>query len=223
MNIRLYNARILTMENPEITEGEVWVRDERILYVGDGRDAVCRKQEPESIVWDREIDCEGNLLMPGFKDAHTHSGMTLLRSYADDMPLQSWLNEQIFPVEAKLTGEMVGHLTKLAVLEYLTSGITAVFDMYLTPETIADACVETGMRCVQVGGVNNFSQSAEMVEELFQSLNKKHPLLSYRLGFHAEYTCSRELLERIAALAHKYQAPVYAHLSETEPDRKSVV
>lgn len=221
MNIRLYNARILTMENPEITEGEVWVRDERILYVGDGRDAVCRKQEPESIVWDREIDCEGNLLMPGFKDAHTHSGMTLLRSYADDMPLQSWLNEQIFPVEAKLTGEMVGHLTKLAVLEYLTSGITAVFDMYLTPETIADACVETGMRCVQVGGVNNFSQSAEMVEELFQSLNKKHPLLSYRLGFHAEYTCSRELLERIAALAHKYQAPVYAHLSETEPEVES--
>lgn len=220
MNIRLYNARILTMKDQGITEGEVWVRDERILYVGDGTDTddICRKLEQGSIVWDREIDCMGNLLMPGFKDAHTHSGMTLLRSYADDMPLQSWLNEQIFPVEAKLTGEMIGHLTKLAVLEYLTSGITAVFDMYLTPETIADACVEMGMRCVQVGGVNNFSQSVELVEDLFRTLNKKHSLLSYQIGFHAEYTCSRELLERIAALSHQYQAPVYAHLSETESE-----
>ena len=218
MNIRLYNARILTMESREIMEGEVWVRDDRILYVGDGAapDDVFRKLELKSIVWDREIDCERNLLMPGFKNAHTHSGMTLLRSYADDLPLQSWLNEQIFPVEAKLNGEMIYWLTKLAVLEYLTSGITAVFDMYLTPETIADACVDMGMRCVQVGGVNNFSQSAELVEKMFQELNKKHLLLSYQIGFHAEYTCSRELLERISALAHQYKAPVYAHLSETE-------
>lgn len=220
MNIRLYNARILTMESSEITEGEIWVRDERILYVGDGtaQDAVYQKLELQSIIWDREIDCEGNLLMPGFKDAHTHSGMTLLRSYADDMPLQLWLNEQIFPVEAKLNGEMIGHLTKLAVLEYLTSGITAIFDMYLTPETIADACIDMGMRCVQVGAVNNFSQSVELVEEMYQKLNKKHPLSSYLIGFHAEYTSSRELLERIAGLAHRYQAPVYGHLSETEAE-----
>ncbi len=128
------------------------------------------------------------------------------------------MNEQIFPVEAKLNGEMIYWLTKLAVLEYLTSGITAVFDMYLTPETIADACVDMGMRCVQVGGVNNFSQSAELVEKMFQELNKKHLLLSYQIGFHAEYTCSRELLERISALAHQYKAPVYAHLSETESE-----
>lgn len=211
MNIRLYNARILTMESQEIAKGEVWVRDERILYVGDGSatEDVYRKLALKSIIWDREIDCEGNLLMPGFKDAHTHSGMTLLRSYADDMPLQSWLNEQIFPVEAKLNGEMIGHLTKLAVLEYLTSGITAVFDMYLTPDTIADTCVEMGMRCVQVGGLNNFSQSLELMEEMFQKLNKKHPLLSYQLGFHAEYTCSKELLEQVSAMAHRYKAPVF--------------
>lgn len=220
MNIRLYNARILTMESQEIAKGEVWVRDERILYVGDGSatEDVYRKLALKSIIWDREIDCEGNLLMPGFKDAHTHSGMTLLRSYADDMTLQSWLNEQIFPVEAKLDGEMIGHLTKLAVLEYLTSGITAVFEMYLTPETVADACVEMGMRCVQVSALNNFSQSLELMEEMFQKLNKKHPLLSYQLGFHAEYTCSKELLEQVSAMAHRYKAPVFAHLSETESE-----
>ncbi|MCM1145780.1 MAG: amidohydrolase [Blautia sp.] len=217
MNIRFYNARILTMENDTVIEGELWVRGDRILYVGDGQnlDAVYQELELQSILWDREIDCEGNLLMPGFKDAHTHSAMTLLRSYADDLPLQDWLNKQVFPVEAKLDGEMIYQLTKLAVLEYLTSGITAIFDMYLTPKTIAEACVDMGFRCVQVGAVNNFSQSVDMVEEMFQKLNHANPLLSYMLGFHAEYTCSKELLMQIAKLSHRYKAPVYAHISET--------
>lgn len=205
------------MEDDQILEGEIWIQNERILYVGDGSniEEVYKKLKLQSIIWDREIDCEGNLLMPGFKNAHTHSAMTVLRSYADDMPLQDWLNKQIFPVEAKMDGEMIYHLTKLAILEYLTSGITSIFDMYLTPETIADACVDMGMRCVQVGGVNNFSQSVELVEEMYQKLNNQNPLLSYVIGFHAEYTCSKELLQKIAGLAHKYKAPVYAHISET--------
>ncbi|MCH5250193.1 MAG: amidohydrolase [Lachnospiraceae bacterium] len=217
MNIRLHNARILTMKDNKIIQGEIWVRDERIIYVGEGSDTdkVFSRLNLQSIIWDREIDCCGNLLMPGFKDAHTHSGMTVLRSYADDLPLSDWLNKQIFPIEAKLDGEMIYHLTKLAILEYLTSGITAIFDMYLTPETIADACVDMGMRCVQVGAVNNFSQSVELVETMFQKLNNSHNLISYILGFHAEYTCSRELLQDIAGLSHKYKAPVYAHISET--------
>lgn len=222
MNFRFYNARILTMKTAEILTGEVWVSGERILYVGDGKDVdrVYRKLKLQSIIWDREIDCKGNLLMPGFKNAHTHSGMTLLRSYADDLPLQDWLNKQVFPVEAKLDGEMIYHLTRLAVLEYLTSGITSIFDMYLTPETIADACVDMGMRCVQVGAVNNFSQSVEMVEEMYQKLNGGNSLISYMIGFHAEYTCSKELLQQIAGLSHKYKAPVYTHISETASEVK---
>lgn len=222
MNIRFYNAKILTMKTAEILTGEVWVSGERILYIGDGKDVdrVYRKLKLQSIIWDREIDCKGNLLMPGFKNAHTHSGMTLLRSYADDLPLQDWLNKQVFPVEAKLDGEMIYHLTRLAVLEYLTSGITSIFDMYLTPETIADACVDMGMRCVQVGAVNNFSQSVEMVEEMYQKLNQGNSLISYMIGFHAEYTCSKELLQQIAGLSHKYKAPVYTHISETASEVK---
>lgn len=218
MNIRFYNAKILTMEeNREIFEGEVHIQDEKILYVGENQDGAGSKMAGGQ-VWDREIDCKGNLLMPGFKDAHTHSGMTLLRSYADDLPLNEWLNNRIFPVEAKMTAEDIYELSKLAILEYLTSGITGVFDMYLTPDSIADAFDEMGMRCVQVGGVNNFSQSVEMLEEMYQKLNTKSPLQSYILGFHAEYTCSRELLEQIAALAHRYKAPVFTHLAETESE-----
>ncbi len=220
MNIRFYNARILTMKDTQNLEGELWVQDQKILYVGDGSDVDTVYQELalESIAWDREIDCEGNLLMPGFKDAHTHSGMPLLRSYADDLPLADWLNQQVVPIEANMDGEMIYHLTKLAVLEYLTSGITAIFDMYLTPETIARACVDMGMRCVQVSGQNNFSQSLELTEQMYQKLNHDDPLLSYFIGFHAEYTCSRELLESVAALAHKYHAPVFTHLAETRAE-----
>ena len=215
----------MTMATDQLTEGELWVKDGKILYVGDGSDTdgvfAGGSVDKEALRWDREIDCEGNLLMPGFKNAHTHSGMTLLRSYADDLPLQDWLFQQVFPVEAKMDGEMIYHLTKLAVLEYLTSGITAIFDMYLTPETTAKACVEMGMRCVQVSGTSgqtDFEPSLELLEQRYQALNHEDPLLSYFIGFHAEYTCSRELMERVAQIAHKYKAPVYTHLAETKSE-----
>ena len=154
--------------------------------------------------------------MPGFKNAHTHSAMTFLRSYADDVPLHIWLNEKIFPMEAKLTADDFYELTRLAVLEYLTSGVTAIFDMYLTPDSIAQACLDTGMRCVLIGGINNFTFTPEEIEQYYLKWNEKDSLISYKLGFHAEYTCTRELLEQVAALAHKYKAPVYAHIAETE-------
>lgn len=212
MKIRFYNARILTMKKGNVIDfGEIWVEDDKICYVGESVSSNSKE-------WDREIDCMGNLLMPGFKNAHTHSAMTLLRSYADDMPLGDWLNKQVFPVEAKLDGEMIYELTKLAILEYLTSGVTAIFDMYLTPDTVANACVDMGMRCVQVGNINNFSSSIENIETMYNELNHSNPLLSYFIGCHAEYTCSKELLEQIAALSHKYKAPVYLHLAETEDE-----
>ncbi len=218
MNIRLYNARILTMEKDRpVFSGEVWIKNEKIAYVAEqselerevGRDF-------PRIFWDMEIDCKGNLLMPGFKNAHTHSAMTFLRSYADDLPLQEWLNEKVFPMEKKLTGEDIYHLTRLAVLEYLSSGITAVFDMYLKPDDTARACMDTGMRCVLVSGLNDFTSSIEQTEEEYLKWNRKNSLISYQMGFHAEYTCSRDLLYRLAQLVHKYRAPVYTHLAETK-------
>ena len=221
MNIRLYNARILTMEEgQDLFSGEVWIQGDRIIYIGNeaSPDEIYDGLPGRCIIWDREIDCMGNLLMPGFKNAHTHSGMTLLRSYADDLPLDKWLNHKIFPVEAKMTAEDIRDLSKLAILEYLTSGVTAAFDMYLTPESIAQAFDDMGMRCVQVGAVNNFSQSPEMVEEMYQKLNHAGPLQSYMIGFHAEYTSSKELLEEIVKIAHKYKAPVFTHLAETEKE-----
>ena len=207
-------------EGEDIFLGEVWTENDRIIYVGDGTDldAYYQRTGRQMILWDKEIDCDGNLLMPGFKNAHTHSAMTFLRSSADDMPLNDWLNQQVFPYEAKLTPEDIYTLSKLAILEYLTSGITVAMEMYLTPESIAPAFEEMGMRLVQVGAVNNFSQSVENVEKWYKNLNGTSSLTGFQLGFHAEYTCSRELLEQIAALAHKYQAPVFTHISETKAE-----
>lgn len=216
MNTRFYNARILTMceekgadcDLQPIFEGELHVEGSKITYVGKTLE-VCDKK------FDREIDCNGNLLMPGFKNAHTHSGMTAMRSYADGLPLQEWLETKIFPMEANMTGEDVKLLTKLAVMEYLTSGVTSIMDMYLTPYTIADACIETGMRVVQVSGINKFGPSLEEFEERFLKINGVSPLSTQLMGFHAEYTCDISLLEKLSELAHKYKQPMYTHMSET--------
>ena len=167
MNIRLYHARILTMEKDRpIFQGEIWVKNDKIVCVAEQNELQNEwKNDFPKIPWDIEIDCRDNLLMPGFKDAHTHSAMTFLRSYADDVPLQKWLNEKVFPMEAKLSGQDIYELTKLAILEYLTSGITSIFEMYLTPDTIAEACIDMGMHCVLTSGLNNFSSSPEQMEE----------------------------------------------------------
>ena len=93
--IRFYNGRVL--EGLAVTKNEVWIDGDAIVYVGPAKE--------ETPAFDREIDLNGDLLMPGFKNAHTHSAMTFLRSMADDLPLQDWLFKQVFPREAKLTPE----------------------------------------------------------------------------------------------------------------------
>ena len=226
MRTRFFNARILTMEpGKDIFVGEVWVVEDRIKFVGTEEEALkyCDTHKEEILIWDREIDCKGNLLMPGFKNAHTHSAMTLMRSSADDLPLSDWLNNAIFPIEAKMTGEDIYHLSKIAVLEYLTSGITSIFEMYLTPFTVADAMADTGMRCVQTSCVNNFSQSVELLEEYYNKINGRDPYNSFILGIHAEYTASKELLEKCVDLVRKYKAPFWAHIQETEDETKGCI
>ena len=221
MKLRIYHAWILTMEEKRpVFEGELHVENDRITYVGEnpGREALSAEGP-----FDREIDAGGNLLMPGFKNAHAHSAMTFLRSYADDLPLDEWLNCQVFPMEAKLDEEKIYWLAQLAFLEYLTSGITAAFDMYLIPDAVGKAARDFGFRTVLVGAMNNFCQSPEDEERCFRLWNRPGDLVSYRLGFHAEYTTSRERMEALADLAHRFRAPVFAHNSETEKEVRECI
>lgn len=217
--IRIYHAKILTMEKGrEPFDGEIWIDGAKIKYVG--KEA---EKEAAKITWKRQIDAKGNLILPGFKNAHTHSAMTFLRSHADDLPLLSWLNEQVFPYEARLTPENIYDLSKLAIMEYLTSGITANCDMYLTPDTIAQASIDCGYRTVIAGAVNDFTQSVEQLEQWYKKWNQEGSLVSFELGFHAEYTNQRKTLEGVADLSKKYHAPVYTHNSETRSEVQQCV
>ena len=205
--IRFYNCKILTLDNDyKITEGcELWTDGDKIAYIGE-------KKEGN---FEREIDCKGNILMPGFKNAHGHSPMTFLRSYAEDLPLDKWLNEAVFTMEAKLDNNMAVWFSKLAIMEYLSSGITSVFDMYFLPDAIAEASSDMGYRTVICGAVNNFTSSAEGLERDYIRFNNYGRGITHQLGFHAEYTTDLSILEEIAELSNKYRAPVSAHCSET--------
>lgn len=210
MSVRFYNSRILTMEDNNVTEGELWTENDRISYIGPSADKGDK-------VFDREIDCKGGLLMPGLKNAHTHSAMTFSRSLADEYCLNDWLFKAIFPREAKLTAESVYWLSKLAYAEYLSGGITACFDMYFEKDANAKAAVETGFRHVFCGAANDFGGMEEL-EDFYDRLNSYDPLVSFIYGFHAEYTTCEDNLKKISELAHKYEAPVFAHISETKAE-----
>lgn len=215
--IRFFNGKTLTMKDGfDITDQEVWVDGNKICYVGE-------KKENCNQAFEREIDLNGNLLMPSFKNAHTHSAMTFCRSFSDDMPLQEWLYDRIFPMEARLTGEDIYKFSKIAFLEYLTSGITACFDMYYFPEDMARASVETGFRTVMCGAVNNFKESVSLLEEYYNRYNSYNELIGYRLGFHAEYTTDKAIMKGIAKLADKYEAPVFTHSSETMEETQNCI
>lgn len=204
--IKFTNGLVLNKDF-EIESTDVYVDGGKIVRIGES-----------DIKADRIYDLNDNLLMPSFKNAHTHSAMTFGRSFADDLPLSSWLNDKIFPLEAKLNGDDIYKLSKLAFLEYLTSGITACFDMYYFPENMAKASVDFGFRTVMCGAVNNFKESVEKLEEYYNKYNNYDELVSYKLGFHAEYTTSKEIMQGISQLAEKYSAPVFMHSSETKSE-----
>ena len=207
--IRLYNGYVMPMAaDCSIVPGEVWTDGDVIALAGDAKG----RERPE---FEREIDLRGGLVIPGFKNAHTHSAMTFLRSYADDLPLQSWLFDKVFPLEAKLTPEAVYAFTRLAVLEYLAGGITASFDMYFHRDAYASANIDMGFRSVICGALSA-GDSLNTAADDYAKFNKLHPLIGYRLGAHAEYTADETLLRGISELAHELKAPFWAHNSETK-------
>lgn len=208
----LKNARILSMEDDKIIFGDLLVKDNRIAFIG---------EKYLGAKPDKVIDCEGNLLMPGFKNAHAHTAMVFARSASDDLSLHDWLYNCIFPMEEKFQDEDIYHLTKCGILEYLAGGITATSDMYFHVPEIVRASEEMGIRNVLVA--TSLLEPISLLRERYKELNKKDSLISYRLGIHAEYTTPKERIIDIANLAKELHAPVALHVGETEHEVQGCV
>lgn len=210
--IRFFNGKLLSLDGGfDVTEQEVWIDGSKIAYVGPAK--------PDMPGFEREIDLRGNLLMPGFKDAHTHSAMTFCRSLADDVPLQPWLFEQIFPLEEKLTPERVYAFTKLAILEYVSGGITSAFDMYFFRLSNAQSAADCGFRYV----VQGMNCPPEQAEEEYVKCNAMSPLVSLIPGIHAEYTTSVDEMKIVADIVQRHRAPFFTHISETKSEQEQCI
>ena len=173
---------------------------------------------------DKIISGRKKAVIPGFVNMHTHAAMTLFRGIGDDMPLMPWLEEKIWPNEAKLTDEDIYWGAKLACLEMIKSGTTAFFDMYIKQEMTAMAVEETGLRAV-LSEVCFDHFKPELTEECkrnitkrFQSPSSYTPCIRTAIGPHAIYTVSGKLLQWIGAFADEHGLPVHLHLAETEEE-----
>lgn len=162
-------------------------------------------------------------ILPGFINVHGHCGMSLLRGYADDLPLMSWLQSHIWPAEAKwVSAEFVKDGTELAILEMLSTGTTCFSDMYFFPEEIAQVANLSGMRAQVCTPIIDFptpwAQNAdEGIDKTCELLDQytQHPRVQIAFGPHAPYTVSDAPLQEIAALSANLDVPVQIHLHET--------
>ncbi|MBN1194472.1 MAG: amidohydrolase family protein [Methanomicrobiaceae archaeon] len=171
------------------------------------------------------IDGSGRIAIPGCTNTHTHAAMTLLRGYADDMHLQEWLSEKIWPLEAHLTGEDVYWGTRLACLEMIRSGTVAFNDMYFFMEDAARAVDEAGLKAqFAYGFIDLFDEEKRETEikatETLVSAVKRmdNPRIRAAVGPHAIYTVSKEGLEWCAAYSEEQNIGIHIHLSETEKE-----
>jgi 5-methylthioadenosine/S-adenosylhomocysteine deaminase len=171
------------------------------------------------------IDGDGAIALPGLVNTHTHAAMTLLRGYADDMILQDWLAQKIWPLEAHLTGSDVYWGTRLACLEMIRSGTTAFNDMYFFMEDAARAVDEAGIRAMLCYGFidlfNDEKREAECkaTEKLVTSIREmNNPRIKAAVGPHAIYTASPAGLKWCAEYAKEQKIGIHIHLSETEKE-----
>jgi 5-methylthioadenosine/S-adenosylhomocysteine deaminase len=170
-----------------------------------------------------ELVLQGHVLLPGLVNAHTHAAMTLMRGLADDLPLMRWLQDHIWPAEAKhASPEFVRDGTLLACAEMLRGGITCFNDMYIFPEAALEAALACGMRSAH--GIIVFELPSAYASDPADYLRKglalrdryrDEPLVSFTLAPHAPYTVSDAIFRQVATLAAELDLPVHVHLHET--------
>ena len=173
---------------------------------------------------DEEIEGRGKAILPGLLNMHTHSAMTLFRGYADDMPLQRWLEQKIWPAEAKLTAEDVYWGMKLACLEMIKSGTTAFVDNYWFVPAGAKAVEEMGLRAVlappffDLFNEQKRKKAIRQTEEAFQESRNFNPRIAFGLGPHSIYSVSERGLRWLREFADTHHLFIQIHLSETKKE-----
>ena len=176
------------------------------------------------------LDGSGRIAIPGLVNTHTHAAMTLFRGYADDMHLQAWLSEKIWPLEAHLTGEDVYWGTKLACLEMVRTGTVAFNDMYFFMEDAARAIAESGLKAqLAYGFIDLFDEAKRekeirATEECVRTIRGLgNPKIIPAVGPHAPYTVSREGLMWLSEYSREEGLGIHVHLSETEQEVKDCI
>ncbi len=214
--ILIKNALILNPNNFENKKQSLLIKDDLIAEIAETID--------EGNV-DKIIDAEGKILLPGLINTHTHLSMTLFRGLADDLSLDSWLNDHIWPMEANLNGDYCYIGALLGAVELIKSGTTTFSDMYFYMEDVARAVEDAGIRAVLSYGMIDFGDAekreAEIEEnlQLFKSCNgMADGRIKVFFGPHSPYTASEDLLIKVRELADEYNMGIHIHVSETEKE-----
>ncbi len=226
VDLRVIGGTVVTMDagGRIIPDGAVAVRGDRIVALGPS--AVIAVEYEAG----RTLQAHGNIVMPGLVNTHNHAPMVLLRGIADDLKLMDWLQNYIFPAEAKnVTGEFVEWGTLLACLEMIRSGTTTYADMYYFEDRVAEATARAGMRGVLGETIlqfpapdNKTPEEGLAYTEKFIKRWKSHPLIIPAVAPHAPYTNSAETLKACKAIADRYGVPLITHVSETQDEVKQI-
>lgn len=216
MSILIKNVDLVSMNGKEdvLKDTNIYIKKNKIEYIGEVR---------EDIEVDRVIDGKNKLAMPGLINAHTHLGMSLLRNYADDLPLFDWLQKKIWPIEAKMTGEDIYWGTLLSMVEMIQSGTTAFCDMYVDMGGVGKATEESGMRAVLTRGtIEDKENPEEKINEtrvLYNNWhNKGNGRIKVMVAPHAPYTCGDGFLLKLMDLANELNTGIHIHVSETKKE-----
>src|SRR6267154_26674 len=227
VDLLITGGTIVTMDPSRriLEDGFIAVRGDEIVAVGSGASASLRFA-PKGIDAKLKIDARGKLILPGFINGHTHVPMTLLRGLKDDVTLDVWLKNYIFPAEAKnVTEEFVRWGTRLAAAEMIRSGVTTFADMYYFEDTIAEETKAAGMRAIlgeswldfPVPDNKNEAEAAAYTEKFLKRW-QGDSLIHAAVAPHSIYLCSQKTLHDVQTLAHKYHAPILIHVAEIKKE-----
>jgi 5-methylthioadenosine/S-adenosylhomocysteine deaminase len=214
MVLRIKNVDIVTIdeENRVVEKSNIYIEDGMITHMGD---------EIVGLEVEDTIDGSNMAALPGLVNAHTHMGMSLLRNYADDLPLHQWLTEKIWPVEANLNGEDIYWGSLLSMAEMIQTGTTTFCDMYFFMEEVGKGAQESGIRAMLTRGIvedrNDPDRKLNESRDLFNRYHRtSNDRVRVMIAPHAPYTCSPEFLVKAKNLARELGTGINIHLSETK-------